>query len=139
MPFGLSNAPSTFMRLMNDVLRTFITKIVVVYFDDMLLYSYDEAFHMKYLTQVFQVLRQQPLYAKLEKCELFTSQVIFLGYVVSEEGIQVDESKIKATKSWPIPTTIMEVCSFHGLTSFHYGSLRILAPLWLQKLDGWKN
>jgi len=115
MPFGLSNVLSTFMRLMNQVLRSFI----VVYFDDILVYSQDEASHKEHFTQVFQVLRQQALYAKLEKCELFTPQVVFLRYLVSGEGIQVDETKVEAIKSWPIAITIIEVHSFHGLASFY--------------------
>jgi len=74
---GLSTASITFMRLMNKVLRSFIEKFVIVYFDDILVYSQDETSHTEHLTQVFQVLRQQALYAKLEKCELFTPQVVF--------------------------------------------------------------
>jgi len=75
---------------------------------------------VEHLSQVFQVLRQQKLYVKLEKCELLTLQVIFLGYVVSGEGIQVHESKVEAIKSWPTPTSIMEVQSFYGLASFYH-------------------
>jgi len=82
---------------------------------------------------VFQVLRQQALYAKLKKCELFTPQVVFLGYVVSGEGIQVDKTKVKAIKSWPIPITITEIRSFHELTSFYHWFIKdfssIVAPL----------
>ena len=72
MPFGLSNAPNTFMHHMNEVLRPFIKKIMALYFDDILVYIQDEASQMKHLTQVFQVLRQQALHAKLEKCELLS-------------------------------------------------------------------
>ena len=86
------NVLSTFMRLMNEVLRPFIGKFMVVYFDDVLIYSQDEASQMEHLTQVFQVLRQQALYAKLEKCELFIPQVIFLGYIIFGEGIKVGEA-----------------------------------------------
>ena len=76
------------MRLINEVLGSFIGKFVVVYFDDILVYSQVEASHKEHLTQVFQVLRQQALNAKLEKCELFTPQVVFLEYIVSGKGIQ---------------------------------------------------
>ena len=82
MPFSLSNVPSTFIRLMTEVLRPFIRKFV-----DILMYSHDKASHVEHISQVFQVLRQQKLYAKLEKCQLFTPQVVFLSNVVSSKGI----------------------------------------------------
>jgi len=130
MLFGLSNAPSTFMRLMNEVLRLFIGKFVVAYVDDILVYSRDKVSHVEHL---FQVLTQQKLYAKLEKCKIFTPQVIFIGYVVSGGGIQVDEYKVEAIKIWSIPTSIMEIRSFHGLTSLYRQFFKdlsfIIAPL----------
>jgi len=94
-------------------------KFIVAYFDDFLVSSQDETSHMEHLSQVFQVLRQQALHAKLEKYELFTPQVVFLRYVISGEGIQLVETKVKGIKSWRIPATITEVLSFHGLTSFY--------------------
>uniref|UniRef100_A0A251SVV5 Putative reverse transcriptase domain-containing protein n=1 Tax=Helianthus annuus TaxID=4232 RepID=A0A251SVV5_HELAN len=133
MPFGLSNAPSTFMRVMNQLLRPFIGKFVVVYFDDILIYSASFSDHVVHVRQILALLRRDRFYAATKKCVFMTPKVLFLGYVISGDGIQVDESKVAAVQNWPTPTTITEVRSFHGLASFyrrfipHFSS--IMAPV----------
>ena len=97
------------MRLMNEVLKPFLGRFVVVYFDDILVYSSCRNDHLSHLRQVFDVLRKQKLYAKLEKCEFFMKSLVFLGYVVSAEGIMVDQCKVDAIRSWPEPKFIGDV------------------------------
>ena len=133
MPFGLSNAPSTFMRLMNQVLRPFIGSFVVVYFDDILIYSESKKEHLEHVRLVLQVLQDNQLYINLKKCTFSTNKLLFLGFIVGEEGIQVDEKKVRAIRDWPAPTSVTEVRSFHGLATFYRRFIRdfstITAPI----------
>lgn len=133
MPFGLSNAPSTFMRLMNQVLRPFIGSFVVVYFDDILIYSKTKDEHMEHLKQVLQVLQENQLYINLKKCTFSTNKLLFLGFVIGEEGIQVDQEKVSAIRDWPVPKSVTEIRSFHGLATFYRRFVRdfstITAPI----------
>ena len=124
MPFGLSNAPSTFMRLMNQVFKPFLGKFVVVYFDDILVFSKTEEEHFGHLKQVMMVLEQEQLYGNLKKCSFFTLEVVFLGYIVSGQGISVDQSKVEAIQLWPVPTSMHDVRSFHGVASFYRRFIR---------------
>jgi len=133
MPFGLTNVPSTFMHLMNHVLRAFIGKFVVVYFDDILIYSKNLNEHLDHLRNVLSVLRSEQLYANLKKCTFCMEKIVFLGYVVTAQGIEMDEEKVKAIRDWPTPKSVSEVRSFHGLASFYRRFVKdystIAAPL----------
>ncbi len=116
MPFGLPNAPSTFQRLMNNILAPYLSKFVKVYIDDILIYSEHTADHFDHVRTVLQTLRENKLIAKLSKCAFFFKKLRFLGFVITPEGVETDPDKIKVIKEWPTPTSIKEAQSFLGFT-----------------------
>ncbi|KAL4028418.1 hypothetical protein IC575_011615 [Cucumis melo] len=105
MSFGLTNASVVFMDLMNRVFREFLDTFVIVFIDDILIYSKTEAEHEEHLRIVLQTLRDNKLYAKFSKCEFWLKQVSFLGHVVSKAGVSVDPAKIEAVTGWTRPST----------------------------------
>ncbi|KAL0556809.1 hypothetical protein IC582_005326 [Cucumis melo] len=119
MSFGFTNAPAVFMDLMNRVFREFLDTFVIVFIDDILIYSKTEAEHEEHLRIVLQTLRDNKLYAKFSKCEFWLKQVSFLGHVVSKAGVSVDPAKIEAVTGWTRPSTVSEVRSFLGLAGYY--------------------
>ncbi|KAL0546427.1 hypothetical protein IC582_016335 [Cucumis melo] len=119
MSFGLTNALAVFMDLMNRVFREFLDTFMIVFIDDILIYSKTEAEHEEHLRMVLQTLRDNKLYAKFSKCEFWLKQVSFLGHVVSKAGVSVDPAKIEAVTSWTRPSTVSEVRSFLGLAGYY--------------------
>lgn len=133
MPFGLCNVLFMFMRLMNEVPKHFCNSCVVVYFDDIIIYSQTIEQYLTHLKYDFEVLRENKLFLNFKKCEFCSSQILFMGFIASQQGITVDPKKIEAITSWPIPTTVIELRSFLGLAAFYRrfvkGFSLIVAPM----------
>jgi hypothetical protein len=119
VPFGLTNAPATFMCLMNNVLSKFLDKFVLVFIDVILIYSKNREEHEEHLRLVLQVLREHQLYAKFNKCDFFQKQIHYLGHVLSGEGVAVDPDKIRSIVEWPTPKDVSDIRSFMGLVGYY--------------------
>ena len=119
VPFGLTNAPAIFMNLMNKIFMPYLDKFVIVFIDDILIYSKDKAEHAKHLKIVLQILREHQLYAKFSKCEFWLDQVEFLGHVISKDGIAVNPSKIQAILEWKAPINAKEIRGFLGMAGYY--------------------
>jgi len=146
MPFGLCNAPATFQALMNDVLRAYLRRFVLVFFDDILIYSSSWADHLRHLRVVLTLLRQHRLFVKRSKCSFGVDSVSYLGHIISAAGVAMDPAKVLAIHDWPQPRSARAVRGFLGLAGYYrkfvhnYGT--IAAPLTaLLKKEGftWNN
>ena len=119
MPFGLMNAPAEFIDLMHRVFQPYLDQFVVVFVDDILIYSQSEEEHEDHLRVVLQLLRDHQLYAKFSKCEFWLTKVRFLGHVVSASRVSVDLEKVEAVMSWERPKSVFEIRSFLGLAGYY--------------------
>jgi Reverse transcriptase (RNA-dependent DNA polymerase)/RNase H-like domain found in reverse transcriptase len=133
MPFGLTNAPATFQALVQDILRPLLDKSVIVYIDDILIYSKNEEEHQRHIRQVLEILRKHQLYGKINKCEFFKNSVEYLGHIISATGIATDPKKVDTIKDWPEPRNLKELQSFLGLCNYYRHFVaqysKIAAPL----------
>nr|GEZ65978.1 hypothetical protein [Tanacetum cinerariifolium] len=133
MPFGLKNAPAVFMDLMNRVCKPFLDKFVIVFIDDILIYSRNKVEHEGHLKQILALLKKEELHAKFSKSDFWLSNVQFLGHVIDSEGIHVDPAKIESIKDWESPMTLTEFRQFLGLAGYYRrfieGFLKIARPM----------
>jgi hypothetical protein len=124
MPFGLTNAPATFQSLMNDLFRPYLRHFILVFFDDILVYSRSWTDHLTHLQTVLQILSVNSLFAKMSKCQFGVLRVSYLGHIISEQGVAVDPAKIQAVVDWPPPTTAKGVRGFLGLAGYYRKFIR---------------
>jgi hypothetical protein len=133
MSFGLTNAPAYFMYLMNKVFMEYLDRFVVVFIDDILVFSRDEEEHEEHLRLVLQKLREHQLYAKFSKCDFWLKEVSFLGHIITDGGIAVDPSKVQDVLNWNPPKNVLKIRSFLGLAGYYRrfieGFSKIVKPL----------
>ena len=119
MPFGLCNAPSTFQAIMNSIFRPYLRKFVLVFFDDILIYSPTLSMHLEHVTKAFEILRQHQFFVKISKCAFGLQELEYLGHIVTSQGVKVDQNKITAMLNWPRLTNVSELRGFLGLTGYY--------------------
>ena len=119
MPFGLTNAPFTFQSLMNSIFHSYLRKFILVFFDDILVYSESWSNHLIHLQLVFDVLSQHELFVKSSKCEFGAEQVDYLGHTISKGMVSMDDKKLAYIKEWPLPKSPKELRGFLGLTGYY--------------------
>jgi hypothetical protein len=142
MPFGVTNSPSTFMRLMNEVLKDFIGKFVIVYLDDILVCRQSREEHLRRLRIVLNKLKKEKLLINLKKCNFVKTELVYLGFLISRDGLKMDQEKFKAIINWPTLRSIFKVRRFHGLERFYRKIVRnfsgICAPI-METIKGRKK
>ena len=151
MPFKLTNAPAIFMCLMNNVMHKYLDKFVVIFIDDILIYSKTKEEHKEHLKIELQELREHQFFAKFSKCDFFKDKIQYLGHVVSNDGISIDPDKVKAIMEWLVPKNISDIISFMGITRYYWnfieGFSKIAYPItslqkkgkkfkWTEKMHG---
>ena len=133
MPFGLCNAPATFQRIMNTILRDGLDKFVLVFLDDILIFSRTQEEHEQHIRSVLSRLRSEKLFGRIQKCDFYQTEVEYLGFDVGAYGVKPSLSKVKAVAEWPTPSSVKDIRSFLGLASFYRKFIRhfseIAAPL----------
>jgi hypothetical protein len=119
MPFGLTNAPTTFQSCMNHIFRGQLRKYLMVFFNDILIYNRTWVEHLAHLEEVLDIMQARSLYTKESKCEFGMRELLYLGHIISEQGVQVHQEKIRAISDWPTPKNLMELRGFFGLCSYY--------------------
>lgn len=118
MPFGICNAPATLMRVMNNVLRSFLVEFLIVYLDDILIFNKSREEHVKHVRKVLDALKKEQLFMKMFKCEFGKTSLMYLGHIVGGGELKIDPSKVSVTVNCPIPKSITKVRSFLGATQY---------------------